>query len=104
MSAIILPFIRRLPAEVDRGELKTALNIRVPTVIKAAPARLMKINVIRGRAWFYDHRSLDGLGPECLMYVSPEVCPPLPIDLCFPCLNGLTVVPAEDSVIAVLYL
>ncbi|MFM0288379.1 hypothetical protein [Paraburkholderia megapolitana] len=104
MSAVVLPFIRRLPAWVDQGELQSMLNITTVTTVKDSPGRIMRLSIIRGGCDVYDCADVRFIGPHRLLYRSPVERPPAPVKLEAPCLSGITIIPAADSVIAVTFL
>jgi hypothetical protein len=96
---------RRQLAKLLAGHaVRTALNIKVPTVVSTRPGRLLRVSVVRAGTKpgaVHDTEALAGAVASSRIATNPRTIAMYDVD--WPCEFGIVVVPGAGQVLAVVF-
>ena len=91
-------------ANVGKPAVRTALNIKVPTVVSTRPGRLLRVSVVRGGTTpgaIHDAETLAGAVASSRIATIPRTTAVYDVE--WPCDFGIAVVPGAGQVLAVVF-
>lgn len=91
-------------AHVGKATVRTALNIKVPTVVSTRPGRLLRVSVVRAGTKpgaVHDAEALAGAVASSRIATIPRTIAMYDVD--WPCDFGIVVVPGAGQVLAVMF-
>ena len=91
-------------ADVGKPAVRTALNIKVPTVVSTRPGRLLRVSVVRSGTTpgaVHDAETLAGASASNRIATIPRTIAMYDVE--WPCDFGIVVVPGAEQVLAVVF-
>jgi hypothetical protein len=91
-------------ADVGKPAVRTALNIKVPTVVLTRPGRLLRVSVVRAGTTLgavHDAETLAGTVAASRIATIPRAIAMYDVE--WPCDFGIVVVPGAGQVLAVVF-
>jgi hypothetical protein len=91
-------------ADVGKPAVRTALNIKVPTVVSTRPGRLLRVSVVRAGTTpgaVHDAETLAGAAASNRIATIPRTIDMYDVE--WPCDFGIVVVPGAGQVLAVVF-
>jgi len=91
-------------AHVGKATVRTALNIKVPTVVSTRPGRSLRVSVVRAGTKpgaVHDAEALAGAVASSRIATIPRTIAMYDVD--WPCDFGIVVVPGAGQVLAVMF-
>jgi hypothetical protein len=91
-------------ADLGKPAVRTALNIKVPTVVSTRPGRLLRLSVVRAGTTpgaVYDAETLAGTVAASRIATIPRTIAMYDVE--WPCDFGIVVVPGAGQVLAVVF-